>query len=63
MLRAYGYRNDKGSAGERMEKTTKHCPECGNTNLALIKKENKKVCTDCNLWIDWYLDEGQKELK
>lgn len=43
--------------------STKTCPQCGNTHLALVKQENRKVCTDCNLWIPWYLDEGQKELK
>lgn len=43
--------------------TTKHCPKCTNEYLGLIRSQNIKVCSDCNLIINWYLDEGQKELK
>ena len=42
------------------KKTTKKCPNCGNTMLARMPTINKKYCTDCNTWIEWYLDKGQK---
>jgi hypothetical protein len=43
--------------------TTKACPECGNTHLALFGRENEKICVDCDphVRIPWYLTEGQKE--
>lgn len=43
--------------------TTKKCPKCGNAHLGLIRSQNIKVCSDCDLIISGYLDEGQKELK
>lgn len=42
--------------------TTKHCPKCGNTNLVLIGTYNLKHCTDCNLDIPWYREEGQPSI-
>ena len=47
-----------------MKVTTKSCPVCGNTQLALIGTSNLKVCIDHNPYvrIPWYLDEGQDPL-
>lgn len=45
-----------------MANTTKECPQCGNTQLALISTENLKYCPDCNVWIPWELAEGQQPL-
>jgi len=42
--------------------TTKICPKCGNMCLSKFYSLNKKYCTDCYTWIDWFLDEGQKPL-
>jgi hypothetical protein len=42
--------------------TTKVCPKCGNTYLLLLATLNKKICTDCDTVIPWYLDKGQKPL-
>lgn len=48
--------------------TTKVCPRCGNTHLALLRTENAKVCMDCPLVngervrIPWYLEPGQKPI-
>ena len=39
--------------------TTKVC-KCGNTMLVPLTSLNKKYCTSCHTYIDWYLDEGQK---
>jgi len=42
--------------------TTKICPNCKNVRLSKFYSNNKKYCTDCNTWIDWFLDEGQKSI-
>jgi len=42
--------------------STKHCPNCGNTYLGLIRTKKLKYCPDCNTWIPWNLDEGQQVL-
>jgi len=42
--------------------STKKCPKCGNTKLALVRTHNVKWCTDCNFQIPWNLDPGQKPL-
>lgn len=42
--------------------TTKKCPNCGNEQLLLLMTYNMKICTDCDMKIDWYLDKGQKPL-
>jgi len=44
------------------KQSTKHCPKCGNDKLLLLRTLNKKVCTDCNLTIDWKLDKDQRPL-
>ena len=44
--------------------TTKVCPLCGNTNLALFRGNNQKAC-DLHTpihYFSWYLDEGQKNI-
>jgi len=43
-------------------KTTKECPDCGNTHLVCIATQNIKICTDCNIEIPWTLDQDQKPL-
>jgi len=49
---------------EPVKKTTKKCPQCGNENLGLFTSLNKKYCSNktCHIWIDWFLDAGQKKL-
>jgi protein-arginine kinase activator protein McsA len=47
---------------EQEKVTTKACPKCGNTYLGLIRTQNKKYCSDCNTWFDWFLDKDQKPL-
>lgn len=42
--------------------TTKVCPRCANTNLLLLSTLNKKICTDCDTIIPWYLEDGQRFL-
>jgi len=42
--------------------TTKYCPNCHNTKLLLLQTFNKKICTDCNTEIPWFLDKKQKPL-
>ena len=46
------------------KKTTKKCPECGNTHLVLFTTMDMKVCTSHKKYvvIPWYLDDGQKPL-
>lgn len=46
------------------KQTTKYCPVCGNTDLALFRSMNEKVCTNHHNYviIPWYLDEGQTPL-
>ena len=43
--------------------TTKTCPDCNNTHLALFGRDNLKICTDCDphVRIPWYLTDEQKE--
>lgn len=46
----------------KSKQTTKECPLCGNTNLALFTSTNEKACNnhgDEILYIPWELDEGQ----
>lgn len=52
-----------------MSKTTKACPECGNTNLILFRSLQQKGCMNFrrhkskkNVTIPWYLDKDQKPL-
>lgn len=46
-----------------MNQTTKHCPQCTNTALVLVRSQNIKLCSDCGgLVIPWYLDDGQRAL-
>lgn len=42
--------------------TTKRCPKCGNERLGQIPSQKLKFCPDCDTWIDWSLDVGQKPL-
>lgn len=42
--------------------TTRVCPKCGNQNLVLLGTFNKKHCTDCNLEIPWFVEDGQPAL-
>lgn len=44
------------------KESTKQCPKCGNVQLLLVRTMNYKFCSDCNLTIPWYLDEGQAPL-
>lgn len=44
------------------KQTTKECPQCGNTDLVKIGTHNIKHCTDCNIDIPWYVEEGQPAL-
>jgi predicted RNA-binding Zn-ribbon protein involved in translation (DUF1610 family) len=44
------------------KQTTKVCPECGNTHLALLRTLDQKVCTDCGKTIPWFLEPGQKQI-
>ena len=54
--------NHNDTKGGGMKESTKHCPNCNNTRLVLLGTLNKKYCTDCNTWIKWYLEEGQKPI-
>lgn len=45
-----------------LKTTTRACPTCGNTYLALLPSLNKKYCVVCEKDIDWYLDEGQSSI-
>jgi len=47
---------------DEIKPTTRKCPECGNTSLALFTSLNRKYCHDCVIWIPWYLEDGQKPL-
>jgi hypothetical protein len=42
--------------------STKYCPKCHNTHLLLLQTFNKKICTDCDTVIPWFLDKKQKPL-
>lgn len=42
--------------------STKQCPRCGNAHLGLIRTQFLKFCPDCDLWMAWNLDPGQKPL-
>jgi len=42
--------------------TTKICPNCDSTCLALFSSIHRKLCLDCYTWIPWELDKGQKPL-
>jgi uncharacterized protein (DUF983 family) len=42
--------------------TTKQCPFCGTSRLALFSSRNRKMCTVCNIDIVWELGKGQKPL-
>lgn len=44
------------------KQTTKICPNCGSTALALFTSMNMKLCVDCYTELPWYLDEGQQPL-
>lgn len=48
----------------KKQKTTKECPECGNTELIMLSSLNQKVCINHqkNVYIDWFLEQGQKKL-
>ena len=39
--------------------TTKRCPNCGSTELALIDTHNIKMCGNCLTNITWLKSEGQ----
>lgn len=51
------------AAAEFRQHSTKACPECGDTNLVLLRSQNLKVCSNCKKEIAWHLDAGQKPLK
>lgn len=40
--------------------TTKVCPSCGNSALAEMGTCALKFCPDCDTWIPWFLEPGQK---
>lgn len=42
--------------------STKSCPKCGNTELVRLTTYNEKICTDCQIAIQWELEEGQEAL-
>lgn len=42
--------------------STKKCPKCGNEELSKLRSLNKKICTDCEIEIPWFLEEDQKSL-
>lgn len=42
--------------------TTTKCPQCGNKDLVRLGTMNLKVCTDCQLDIPWYVEQGQPAL-
>jgi ribosomal protein L37AE/L43A len=44
------------------KQSTKQCPKCGNTMLLRLTSLNLKICTDCNIRIPWYLEEGQESV-
>lgn len=44
------------------QSSTKACPKCGNTQLLLLRTLFKKICTDCNITIPWFLEKDQKPL-
>lgn len=39
--------------------STKRCPNCGSTSLAMIGSQNLKMCADCPTDIVWLLTPGQ----
>jgi len=45
--------------------TTKACPQCGNTNLILLRTLHLKVCMDHKkaVRIPWNLSKGQPPLQ
>lgn len=50
---------NQSKAQSTLKQSTKVC-DCGNTVLVLLTSLNKKYCIDCQKYIDWYLEEGQK---
>ena len=42
--------------------TTKRCSDCGNPRLSEFHSLNKKYCSDCETWVSWGLNTGQKRL-
>ena len=46
----------------KQKETTKRCPKCGSTTLALLHSQNVKICADCNHEFTWRLDKGQKSI-
>lgn len=42
------------------KRTTKRCADCGNPRLSEFHSLNKKYCSECETWVPWNLDEGQK---
>lgn len=45
-----------------MKTTTKVCPNCNSTSLALFTSMNMKLCTVCHTELPWYLEKGQKPI-
>jgi hypothetical protein len=42
--------------------STKHCWNCGSSDLVKLYSESLKICSECNTKIPWALDDGQKPL-
>lgn len=42
--------------------TTKQCPKCSSKYLILLSSHNLKICSECNTYIPWFLEENQKPL-
>ncbi len=42
--------------------TTKVCPECGSSHIALFSSFHKRLCTECYTWLTWELEPGQEPL-
>lgn len=42
--------------------TSKVCPDCGSTHLALLRSLDRKVCGDCGKHIPWYVKPGEQPL-
>jgi len=39
-----------------------HVKQCGNESLGLMRTLHLKFCPECDSWIIWALDKGQKAL-
>lgn len=42
--------------------STKKCPICGNKDLLRFTSLNEKICTDCEIHLEWKLEKDQKSI-